>query len=472
MKLRNLYTGTRAFSYIIFDKTDTSVTENLLDELDAQGYRYWFSPKLKPDEDDLQEISGKLDKASAAVLVLTKGVLGDAHIKSMVEYALERRKSFAIYAVDYSAESTTYMNSILERAKNPAVVRAWEQTFDESRTMKQVLSQTKGLTESEAEKFYLRGISVFEGNTPPTRAELAEGMKNVMYAAGQEYAPALVFLGNYALEMARQGNESYSTAIAYFKAAVKLGNTEAIYNLGCMIEDGEGFAQNYEVAAPYISMAALKGIPDAQYRFADMLDNGYGMPQNREEATKWYIKALDNGDKRSYLPLAHRYLVGEHLRRDENVAARYFIASAEEDDNVDAIFMLAKLYRDGVGVRKDMIKSEEYFRRSAENEIIEAQYEYALILLDKGEYSEAFKWLNYAAIEKEYGKSAPAHILYKLGQCYSLGYGTEIDRKTAFLYYHKAALAGNKDARAALSECYRRGVGVAINKRAAEYYAY
>ncbi len=471
MKLRNLYTGTRAFSYIIFDKSDTDVTENLLDEFDAEGYRYWFSPKLNPDEVELQEISAKLDKAVAIVLILTKGVINDTHIKSMVEYGIERRTSFVIYAIDYSAEGTSYMNSILERAKNATVVRGWEQSFAESRTMKQVLSPTKGLTESEAEKFYRKGISVFEGNTPPTRFELAEGMKNVMYAAGQEYAPALVFLGNYALEMARQGSESYSTAIAYFKAAVKLGNIEAIYNLGCMIADGEGFAQNYDIAAPYISIAALKGIPDAQYRFADMLDNGYGMPQNREEATKWYIKALDNGDKRSYLPLAHRYLVGEHLRRDENVATRYFIAAADEG-NVEAIFMLAKLYRDGVGVRKDMIKSEEYFRRSAENEIVEAQYEYALILIGKGEYSEAFKWLNYASIEKEYGKSAPAHILFKLGQCYSLGYGTDVDRKTAFLYYHKAALAGNKDAKAALSECYRRGVGVAINKRAAEYYAY
>ena len=134
--------------------------------------------------------------------------------------------------------------------------------------------------------------------------------------------------------------------------------------------------------------------------------------------------------------------------------------------------MLAKLYRDGVGVRKDMLKSESYFRRAADNEISEAQYEYALILIDKGEYTEAFKWLSYAAMERQYGESAPAHILFKRGQCYSLGYGTEIDRRTAFLYFHKAALAGNEDARDALSDCYRKGLGVAVNKRAAEYYAY
>ena len=98
------------------------------------------------------------------------------------------------------------------------------------------------------------------------------------------------------------------------------------------------------MAEPYISIAALQGVPDAQFRFAEMLDKGNGVIQNRDEAVVWYKKALENKDRRAYLPLAHRYLEGETVNRNENIAAQYFLEAAN-DEITEAIFILAKLYR-------------------------------------------------------------------------------------------------------------------------------
>lgn len=468
MRLRDIYTGNRPFSYVLFNSEDASSADALLDSLDEGGYRYWLCPKLTPGEKDLRELLSKLKSASIIAVVLTDNLLQDRLALDIIEYGIAKRTAFAVYMTVETAEVSAYLNTILEKAKSTVVFRAWEQEFNKSYAFKQALSQTKGISEKDASEVYEKGLALIR-NEESTQEDMIEGMKNISYAATNEYAPALNFLGNLSLEKARNGYGSYSSAVAYYKAAVQLGNIDSIHTLGSMIADGEAFSQNYIVAEPYISMAAVKGIPDAQYRFAEMLDNGNGVIKNREEAVTWYKKALDGGDRRAYLPLAKRFLDGENVNRNENIAAQYFIEAAE-DGNIEAIFTLAKLYRDGVGVTKDAQRSESYFRVAAENNIAEAQYEYARILQKKNNHIEAFKWLVLAAAEREYGDEPMPEVLFELGECYRQGYGTEQDKGTAFLHYHRAASAGYAPAKAAVAECYRKGIGVPVNKKAAAFY--
>ncbi len=470
MKIRELYTGQRPFSYIIFSQERADAVENLLDNLDKGGYRYWFNAKLSPDEDDLSLILNRMKNAAVTVLIMTPGIAQDQFASDMLEYSIAKRKPLVLYMTEHTPELLVYLNKILERAKTAVIFREWEQRFETCSTLRQALSSTKGFTDEGAEKIFNEALEALRSEDA-TQASLTEAMKNIMLTANNEYAPALNFLGNLALEKARNGHESYSTAVAYYKAAVKLGNVDAIHTLGSLIADGEGFSRNYAVAEPYISLAAAHGVTDAQYRYALMLDSGNGVAKNKTEATKWFKKALEGGDRRAYLPLAKRFLDGDTVHRNETIAAQYFTEAAK-DGITEAEYILAKLYRDGVGVKKDSAKAEEYFRKAAEKDIPEAQYEYALILQERESYTEAFRWLAYAATEREYDQKIPPEILYQLGECYSHGLGVETDKKTAFLYYHKAALAGETRARAAVAECYRHGIGVAVNRRAADFYAY
>lgn len=469
MRLRELYMGVKPYSYIAFSVSDADAVEPLIDNLDGEGYRYWFNSKLTPNEKDVKEILERMKNAAVSVVVLSPGITDDALFSDVVEFLISKRTPFIIYMTRQTPELVDYLSRLLERAKGVVVFREWEQKFSTSNSLKQALSVTKGITKETAKAFYESGINAMQ-NENATPETMSMGLKNIIYAADFEYPPALCFLGDFALEKARCGKDSYSTAVAYYRSAVKLGDTDAIYKLGCLIADGECFDESYELAKPYILYAAKSGIADAQYRYAKMLDNGDGISKNRDEATVWYKKALDGGDRRAYLPLAKRYLDGETVNRNETVAAQYF-AEAAEEGSTEAILTLAKLYRDGVGVKKDSLKSETYFRMAAEKEVPEAQYEYARILQGKKNFSEAFRWLSYAALEREYGDKPMPKVLFELGQCYSYGKGTDIDRKTAFMYYHKAALAGDPDAKAAVAECYKKGIGVTINKRAAEFFA-
>ena len=468
MKIKELYTGLKPFSYILFSNKDSDIAENITEALEKNGYRFWFCPKITPDEKDLREILGKLKSAQVVMLVLSANSIAERLVEDIMEYTLEKRTPILVYLTAETEELTEYLSHILEKAKNAVVFRAWEQELLSSSTVRQALIQTKGITESAAAKFFDKGIKTLRSGEMDS-VKIDEAMKNILYAASNEYSPAMNFMGNLALEKARYGNESYSTAVMYYKAAASLGNIDAIYSLGCLIADGEGFAQNYELAESYLSLAAMQGIPDAQYRFAEMLDNGQGVEKNKAEAVKWYQKALSGGERRAYLPLAYRYLEGENVSRDETIAAKYFIQAAE-DGVTEAVFMLAKLYRDGVGVRKDAEKAERYFRIAAEKNVAQAQYIYAMILKEKQNYTEYFKWLCIAAMERKYGEGTMNEVLFELGECYRLGLGTEKDRAQAFLYYRMAADSGSKEAAEELAECYRKGLGVHVNKKAADFF--
>ncbi len=468
MKIKELYTGSKPFSYILFSNKDCDIAEKITDELEKGGYRFWFCPKITPDEKDLRELLGKLKSAQVVMLVLSENAINERLVDDIMEYTLEKRTPVLVYLTKETDEITEYLSHILEKAKNAVVFRSWEQDLLSSSTVRQALVQTKGITENAAAGFFDKGIEALRsGETDPVR--INEAMKNILYASSNEYSPALNFLGNLALEKARYGNEPYSTAVMYYKAAVQLGNIDAVYSLGCLIADGEGFAQNYEIAESYLSLAAMQGIPDAQYRFAVMLDNGYGVEKNRTEAVKWYQKALAGGERKAYLPLAYRYLEGENVGRDETVAAKYFIQAAE-DGVTEAVFMLAKLYRDGVGVRKDPEKAERYFRIASEKNVQQAQYLYAMILKGKQNYNEYFKWLEIASMERKYGEGTMGEVLFELGECYRLGLGTEKDRAQAFIHYRMAADAGSREAAEQLAECYRKGLGVNVNRKAADFF--
>ena len=468
MKRRKLYNGEKPYAYVAFNYCDAVITEALLDSLEEQGYRFWLNPKLETTESELSEISEKMNKACVTLLVLTENALTDKIIELVIERTIFKRIPLVVYLTAETPEISAYLNPLLEKIGNVVVLRAWMQQFDSSNAVRQALSVAKGLTEAQAEYYFNSGLQVLQSGVA-SREQLTNAMKSITYAAVNEYCPALDFLGDVALEKARNGYESYSTAVDYYKAAADLGSIHSIYTLGCMLADGEGFAKNSYKAVTYLSVAAQNGYPDAQYRLAVMTDKGDGIKIDRVEASTMYKKALESGDRRAYMNLAYRYLYGDMLAKDEQKAAEYFLEAAK-DGNVEAYLEIAKLYRVGIGIQRNEKLSAEYFLKAAEADLPEAQYYYALYLQKQRSYVEAFRWLSAAARERKDGIEASAETLYAIAQCYEKGRGVEQDRRTAFLYYYEAAEKGSERARATVSECYRKGIGVPVNKKAAAFF--
>ncbi len=468
MKKRELYKGSRPFAYIAFSYADSAETESFLDFLDEDGYRYWFNSKISPNEKDLTEISERLSASCVTVVMLTENSCDDRLISAVVENTVARRCPIVVYMTAETERVSAYLGEILSRVTNVVVFRAGEQTFRSSNSMRQALSEAKGITVAQAERFYEDGMKVLQ-SSEATPEDISDAMKNISYAAQNEYPPALCFHGDLALAKARKGYDTYSSAVSYYRAASDKGNLDAIYKLGCMIADGEGFDADASAAVSYLAIAAVKGYADAQYRLAEMMDKGNGVDIDRIEASSWYKKALAGGDRRAYINLAYRYLNGDTLAKNETLAADYF-KEAANDGNKEAYLMLAKLYKDGIGVTENEELSNEYFLKAANEGIAEAQYNYALSLFKSKSYVEAFRWLNVAATGVKEGEKPEPDVLYELGCCYDKGRGTEQNRVTAFLYFHDAAMAGHDKARLAVAECYRKGIGVPVNKKAAAYF--
>lgn len=468
MKRRKLYNGAKPYAYVAFNYSDAVITDALLDSLEAAGYRFWLNSRLELTEKDLKDISDKINGSSATVLVLTKNSIHDRIVDFVIERTILKRSPLVVYLTSETPEISAYLNMLLEKIGNVVVLRVWEQQLGTSNAVRQALSTAKGLSEEQAARYFDCALQTLKSEGA-TREQLALAMKYINYAASNEYSPALDFLGDIALERAKNGSESYSIAVMYYKAAAELGSIHAIYTLGCMLADGEGFAKNSYKAVSYLNVAAQNGYSDALYRLAVMTDKGDGVRIDRVEASTMYERALESGDRRAYMDLAYRYLRGDTLAKNEQKAAEYFLEAAK-DGNVRAYLEIAKMYRAGAGVARNEKLSAEYFLKAAKADIAEAQYYYAVYLQKQKSYVEAFRWLTAAARERNDGSSASAETLLAIAQCYDRGRGVEQDKRTAFLYYYAAAEKGNKSARATVSECYRRGIGVPVNKRAAAFF--
>lgn len=109
-----------------------------------------------------------------------------------------------------------------------------------------------------------------------------------------------------------------------------------------------------------------------------------------------------------------------------------------------------KKYYYGRGVTKDYVEAVKWYKKSAEQGHVEAQYSLGFCYeYGQGvtkDYAEAFKWYKKAA-EQGY-----ADAQYNLGYCYKHGQGVKQNKTEAKKWYQKAAEQGDEHAKKALKE--------------------
>lgn len=108
---------------------------------------------------------------------------------------------------------------------------------------------------------------------------------------------------------------------------------------------------------------AKNGNVHAQYKLASMYEMGDGVTASIEQAKHWYGKAADAGSK----PAMHRntYLITKELGYDPAKNADWLnsVKSDAKAHNAEAMFLLGQLYREGLGVKKDLMKSLELLKQ-------------------------------------------------------------------------------------------------------------
>lgn len=175
------------------------------------------------------------------------------------------------------------------------------------------------------------------------------------------------------------------------------------------------------------------------------------------EAIKYYQKAASIGHVFSRLALLKIYNSGTKLAFVKENVQQWFL-QAKEIDNFENQQLTAFCYWNGIGTKKDHIKSIEVQKDIAiggsEDEAWKLYHIYKQGIEVKADYSEALKWCDVAA---HLGHSEAQYEMGKIHEDVK-------DYKTAVFYYEQASEQGHPEAMCRLGFCYGRGLGVEKNK--------
>lgn len=465
MKKYRSYNGDKPYIFVTYSENDEQNCELLLDQLVPIGYRVRVENKGAASSATLCD----LECARVMLFVLTEGFIADPPCYRLLQKAEELHRPLIAYVpVDTPAVKEVLMR-LIRSPDTTVIIRPGEEALTDSKTVNVLLDPTLGLTPALATKVFNQGIKMLE------RGNSDAGMEYIKLSADENCAEAILWLGKQAIDEIQFGHSNYETAVKYLFDAARLGSTEAMYILGKMLKNGEGFDRNPQLAYTYVLKSAQHGFAPAQAELAYMYDHGIGTELDKTLATKWYMTAAEKGETASYLPLGIRYLEGIYVEKDGELAERYLIRSAA-GGCADAELMLAKLYKEGTELQQDIKRSNEHFKNAAEAGLCEAQYFYALAILElKGmrrreRNKQAFYWLKRASDDRIDGSQGSPDAMFKLGNFYQRGKGCKKDLKKAFITYYSAAKLGHNKAVSTVAECYKKGIGVQVNKKAAKLF--
>ncbi len=169
------------------------------------------------------------------------------------------------------------------------------------------------------------------------------------------------------------------------------------------------------------------------------------------------LKVLaEQGNAKAQCNLGVVYYDGESVVMDREEALKWFRRSAEQG-NLKAQFFVGEYYsQPGVDEYKEAL---EWYRKAAEQGYAPAQYKLAVYYFVgcaglPQDANAAVEWLRKAA------KQNDINAMFALGFCYDGAIGVDQDYAEAVKWYRKAAAKGDVEAQYQLGRCYACGSGV------------
>ena len=202
--------------------------------------------------------------------------------------------------------------------------------------------------------------------------------------------------------------QDYEKAFTWaMKAAEQENAGGASIVAGCYLQ-GKGVEQNIPQAIEWVTKAANRGDVMAQYNLAATYYEGlYGIPKDEEKAFFWAEKAANQGDREAQCLLGVCYLTGKGVTKNLEKSA-YWSQKASDQGAPAAQRNMGIFYAMGLGgLKKDVNKALELWKKAAEAGDSEAQYALGSCYAGDVEYydpdkiyqnmPEAKKWLQKAA---------------------------------------------------------------------------
>lgn len=195
-------------------------------------------------------------------------------------------------------------------------------------------------------------------------------------------------------------------------------------------------------AVTLFKFAAERDVVGAAVELAEHLAIGLGTEQNSSEAIRWLTKAADARDPLGMRKLGAKYLSGEDVPPNPEMAAKWFRTGAEAGDVECMIELATMLFKGHAGVAMDATEAAQWATRAANAGNTRGMIALATACMLKrpSDDKTAFTWLSRAAQEGD------ADAMEMLAMLYMAGRGCERSEPTSVHWMHKAALAGSDGA--------------------------
>ena len=232
---------------------------------------------------------------------------------------------------------------------------------------------------------------------------------------------------------------------------------------------GLDYECNYSHNSSFVSsIAAALGNRAAEH------NKGVCLMEKKEygEAYDAFVFAAERGLAEAQSRLGYMYAEGLGVTKDLEKSEHWYWVAANQG-NKDAMVSLGNIYYNGVenyGIRKDFYKAFHYYSDAAYAGDADAQFRLAFMYINgegvEQDYKKAFEWLEKAAMQGY----APAQS--EIGGAYERGGGgVEQDYNKAVEWYKKAAMQGYARAQNQLGIAYELGQGVEQDyNKAIEWY--
>ena len=238
------------------------------------------------------------------------------------------------------------------------------------------------------------------------------------------------------VQLAAQQTKADQKPIKEVKAKAEAGDAQSQVELGLRYAEGEGVAKDQVEAVKWFRKAAEQNLAEAQYIWASatqwrrrgerLRGSGEMVSQSRRAELrrgsiqsgrllrKWRRRGEGSGGGGEMVSQSRRaefrqgsiqfgrllLCNGEGVAKDQVEAVKWFRKAAEQNF-AEAQYNLGVCYYAGEGVAKDQVEAVKWYRKAAEQNLAEAQYNLGFCYYNgegvAKDSVEAYKWLLLAA---------------------------------------------------------------------------
>jgi uncharacterized protein len=186
-------------------------------------------------------------------------------------------------------------------------------------------------------------------------------------------------------------------AAAWVRCAAECGVAAAQLRLGRMLLDGCGVGLDAQAAFGWFARAAAQGDAEAMNMVGRCHESGWGVPVNLEAAAASYHASAEGGHDWGQYNLGNLLFDGRGLALDRPQALRWFLKAASQGHG-RAMNLVARCLEEGWGCGRSAEDAAYWYCQSARSGYFRGQFNYALLLAERGLPEAAADWFLKAAL--------------------------------------------------------------------------